>query len=207
MKIAYLILCHTDPKHIARLAEKVTKDTDDEVFVHVDRKSDIVPFEQELRENTYAHIIKQRLNVYWGGYSSIEATIELFRTALSTGYFDCFVILQGLEYPIKTNREIHEFFEVNKDKEFIRAQNITDCNNKREIHKYYLYWPLDGKHKSLIDWIVCGVNSKIFLKTGIIPHFKKNYALDASGGAYGNLSGMCAIWSNSLFGGIYCSLS
>lgn len=44
MKIAYLILCHTDPKHIKRLLDKITKNTDDVAFVHVDGKCDIEPF-------------------------------------------------------------------------------------------------------------------------------------------------------------------
>ncbi len=123
MRIAYLILCHTDPKHIKRLADKITQDTCDEAFVHVDGKCDIEPFKQELKNNPQVHILEKRVCVHWGGYSSIKATVNLFRAAL-WGQFDRFVILQGLEYPIKTNQEIHTFFEKNVEKEFILAQNI-----------------------------------------------------------------------------------
>ncbi len=38
MKIAYLILCHCDPAHIARLANKLTSETLNSVFIHVDKK-------------------------------------------------------------------------------------------------------------------------------------------------------------------------
>lgn len=181
MKIAYLILCHTDPNHIKRLTNKITKDSGNEAFVHVDGKSDIAPFEHALKDNAHVHMIKQRFNVYWGGYASIEATIALFREALSTGSFDRFVIIQGLEYPIKTNQEIHAFFEANADKEFILAQNISDCRNPKETHKYSLYWPLDNVHRSLIGKTICTLNYRLFLKSGIIPHFKKNYARSATG--------------------------
>ena len=67
MKIAYLILCHTDPNHIKRLTNKITKDSGNEAFVHVDGKSDIAPFEHALKDNAHVHMIKQRFNVYWGG--------------------------------------------------------------------------------------------------------------------------------------------
>ena len=40
MRIAYIILCHTDPEHIRRLTKKITGGTDDEAFIHVDGKCD-----------------------------------------------------------------------------------------------------------------------------------------------------------------------
>lgn len=39
MKIAYLILCHVDPKHIARLVRKITDKTENMAFIHVDKKT------------------------------------------------------------------------------------------------------------------------------------------------------------------------
>lgn len=184
MKIAYLLLCHIDPEHIARLANKLTNDTMDEVFVHVDGKSNIEPFSEVLKGNTQVHVLEDRVDIYWGGYSSVEATIKLFRAALSSGEFDRFVILQGLDYPIKSNKEIHAFFEENMDKEFIRAQNISDCSNPKEIHKYSLYWYLDKPKKKAARvrrWIINTINNRFFLKKWIIPHFKKNYVKDRTG--------------------------
>ena len=34
MKIAYMILCHVDPKHIGRLVRKITYGTQNEAFIH-----------------------------------------------------------------------------------------------------------------------------------------------------------------------------
>ena len=48
MRIAYIMLCHTDPEHIRRLTKKITGGTDDEAFIHVDGKCDAAPFEQTL---------------------------------------------------------------------------------------------------------------------------------------------------------------
>ncbi|MFR5854598.1 MAG: hypothetical protein ACLUE8_09850 [Lachnospiraceae bacterium] len=55
MRIAYIILCHTDPEHIRRLTKKITGGTDDEAFIHVDGKCDAAPFEQTLKDVPQAH--------------------------------------------------------------------------------------------------------------------------------------------------------
>lgn len=91
--------------------------------------------------------------------------------------FDRFVILQGLEYPIKTNQEIHAFFEERPETEFILAQNISESDNPKEVHKYSLYWYLDLKTK-LWAKILHKANVELFLKSGKIPHFKKNYVIN-----------------------------
>ena len=111
MRIAYIILCHTDPEHIRRLTKKITGGTDDEAFIHVDGKCDAAPFEQTLKDVPQAHFLCQRIPVYWGGYSAVEATVQLLRAALlwEGQPFDRFVLLQGLDYPFRTNREIHAF--------------------------------------------------------------------------------------------------
>ena len=82
MRIAYIILCHTDPEHIRRLTKKITGGTDDEAFIHVDGKCDAAPFEQTLKDVPQAHFLCQRIPVYWGGYSAVEATVQLLRAAL-----------------------------------------------------------------------------------------------------------------------------
>ena len=90
-----------------------------------------------------------------------------------------FVILQGLDYPIRSNKEIEQFFKTNETKEFILAQNISDSVDKKQIFKYRLYWFLDSR--SLFANVLRGLTARIFLKTGWIPHFKKNYTVDKQG--------------------------
>ena len=66
MKIAYLILCHTDPKHIRRLAEKVTKGTENAAFVHIDKTADGPAFRQALEGLPHVHVLKNNRKVWWG---------------------------------------------------------------------------------------------------------------------------------------------
>lgn len=178
MKIAYLILCHSNPKHIARLVNKLFSENC-HCFIHVDKKVNIEPFKKELQDCNNFTILKDRKEVYWGGYSSIEATITLMKAALERDVFDRFVILQGLDYPIKSNKEIEEFFIENKKIEFILAQNISIRSDSRSIHKYRLYHYLDNPNS-----IAAKVTEKLktyFLKKDFIPHFKPNWVCDIYG--------------------------
>ncbi len=176
MKIAYLILCHTDPKHIRRLVSKLTYKTDNECFVHVDKKSNLVDFKEELNNIPRTIILKNRTDISWGSYSAIEATINLMRETVGKGY-DRIIILQGLEYPIKSNIEIDNFF-VNNRTEYMLAQNISNSTDFKEIHKYRLYWYL-GKRNIFIKLL--HMMNCLCLKFGKIPKLKKNYAIDKSG--------------------------
>ncbi|MDR1002743.1 MAG: beta-1,6-N-acetylglucosaminyltransferase [Oscillospiraceae bacterium] len=144
MKIAYIILAHTDPAHIARLSKKLTVGTQHEVFLHIDKKADLSPFEQLLKGAERVHFVSPRTKVNWGGFSSVEATVKSFRFADEMADFDRFVLLQGLDYPIRSNTQITDFFERHKETEFIRAVNETHLNGRNK-YKYCLYWNKDGK--------------------------------------------------------------
>ncbi len=66
MKIAYLILTHTDPEFLARVSHKLTNHTDNEVYVHVDQKADVSPFKQAVKGQDHTHIYEPRIPVFWG---------------------------------------------------------------------------------------------------------------------------------------------
>lgn len=118
MKIAHLILCHTDHEMVKRTAARLSAFSD--VYIHVDSKTDISRYLMPNCPNIY--FTDKRYNVGWGTWSSVEAEIELLRTALQSGEnYDRFVLLQGLDYPIKTDSEIINFFESHPNTEFNKA--------------------------------------------------------------------------------------
>jgi hypothetical protein len=127
MKFAYLILCHTDPEHVARLARKLARDDDEcGVFIHVDAKSDIYETVVGLTANTEnVHVLTHRIPVYWAGFSAIDATYLLLHRSYDLGY-DRFILLQGAEYPLASAKEIATFFAENPETEFIRAIETTN---------------------------------------------------------------------------------
>ncbi|MGG7058141.1 beta-1,6-N-acetylglucosaminyltransferase [Clostridium tertium] len=145
IKIAYLILCHVDSEHIARLANKISTDNA-HVYIHVDLESDINDFKNKLPESNNIRFIDERVKAYWGGFSAVQATINLMKSASKSYNYDRYILLQGLDYPIKSNEVIMKYFIENKDKEFIRGCNITKSNNIKLYGKCKMWWFFDKKN-------------------------------------------------------------
>ena len=144
-RIAYLVLAHRDAPLVIRVARKLVTGTHNHVFIHVDAKVDISPFEElEEMADGHIHIIENRQRVTWGGYSAIKATITLMESAIGIGEFDYYQILQGSDYPIASNKEISDYLDANKGKEFIKAVCEEDSTQNRDRHKYCLHWRLDS---------------------------------------------------------------
>lgn len=140
MKIAFMNLCHCDPTIVARVANKLTQNENFDMYIHVDVKTDIEPFRNLLNQNSQVYFIENRKKVYWGGYNAIEATFELLRAALlSKKKYDYFVLLQNLDYPIRSNAYIEKFFEKNKGTEFIRGCKIARSKDWHYTRKYKIY--------------------------------------------------------------------
>ena len=165
MKIAFLNLCHTDPKIVARVADKLTKNTDFDMYIHVDLKSDIEPFQELLKDNKQVYFTKQRQMVYWGGYHAILATYILLEEALaSPRKYDYVVLLQNLDYPIKSNEYIQDFFEKNKGTEYIRGCHIAKTKDWHYAEKYKIYNTRDkdfylNNHSKFVKLLWDGMNA------------------------------------------------
>ena len=133
-------LCHCDPAVVARVADRLTENANFDMYIHVDAKVDITPFESALSHNNQIVFLRNRKKVYWGGYNAVEAAAELLRTALdSDRNYDYFMLLQNLDYPIRSNSFIEKFFEQNAGKEFIRGCRIAKSKDWHYTRKYKIY--------------------------------------------------------------------
>ena len=116
MKIAYLILAHKDPKHLARLVRSLST-PNSYFFIHIDKKSDIDDFNNIASTNVF--FSKERVPVYYD-YSLVEAMFILLHNALMHMHcFDYLVRLNGVDYPIQPASYIDAFFHKNFGKEFM----------------------------------------------------------------------------------------
>lgn len=165
MRIAFLNLCHTDPQVVARVANKLTQNPNFDMYIHVDAKSDIEPFQELLKDNKQVYFISNRQKVYWGGYHAILATYALLEEALaSPRNYDYVVAMQNLDYPIKSNRYIEEFFEKNKGTEYIRGCRIAKTKDWHYAEKYKIYNSRDKefylkKHAKPVKLLWDGMNA------------------------------------------------
>ena len=147
MKIAYLILAHDAPKHLSRLVRAL--DSANSTFViHVDRKSDIAPFRERVSQRN-ATFLDERVAVYWGEFSIVQATIQLMKTALNhSSCPDYLCLLSGSDYPLRGPDYIDAFLCRNKGCEFINLVPMPcDDVGKRinRLQEYRLQTPQDGR--------------------------------------------------------------
>ena len=140
MRIAFLNLCHCDPDLVARTAQRLTAYPDFDMYIHLDAKTDAGPFLCALEGCGRAYIIEVRRRVYWGGFHAVVATVDMLRAALaSPRLYEYLVILQNLDYPLRSNQKINEFFESRRGMEFIRACKIACTKDWHFSRKYRIY--------------------------------------------------------------------
>jgi hypothetical protein len=117
MKIAYLMLTHKNPRLLKRAIEALSSESC-AFFIHIDLKSDIREFSGIGGKHIF--VSEERMPVYWGEFSQVEATIRLIRQALgSSAKYDYFVLLHGSDYPLRSSGYIQRFLEENRGCEFM----------------------------------------------------------------------------------------
>lgn len=119
MRLAHLLLIHADPEQTKRLVNRLHH-ADADVYIHLDAKADIAQF-KNLETIGNVFFIQNRVSVFWGDYSMIQATLNGFEEILQTGKpYSHINLLSGQDYPLKSAAEIQKFLFANADKSFMR---------------------------------------------------------------------------------------
>lgn len=117
MKIAYLVIAHKNPQLLKRVIRTLSSENC-AFFIHIDRKSSMKEFSCIEGDNVF--FSKERIPVYWGQFSQVQAELLLLRQALGmTQDYGYFVLMQGSDYPLKSSAYIHKFLEENRGLEFM----------------------------------------------------------------------------------------
>jgi hypothetical protein len=117
MKIAYLVLAHTNPQVLKRALTKLST-RDCAFFVHIDLKSDLEKFKEIEGENVIFSEV--RFPVYWGEFSQVQAILQLLRQAIkSPQNFDRFILVSGSDYPLRSGEYIHAAMVASSGVEFM----------------------------------------------------------------------------------------
>jgi hypothetical protein len=136
-EIAYLVLAHTDPVQLARLCAALDDHAD--IYVHVDAKCDLRPFVEQALPRC-VRFIEDRVRVSWAGYSQVEATLRMLQAAFDSGRpYRRFVMLSGLDYPIKPTAALRELFAQRPQHEFIRFIDASKPAHFRIFHEHYWF--------------------------------------------------------------------
>ncbi len=168
MKLAHLVLCHVNPEQVKRLVTALYHE-DADIYIHVDRKVPIEPF-LPLTALPNVYLVQERVRVYWGGYSIVQATLSGFRQILGSGIrYDFINLLSGQDYPLKPATEIHKFLAGNTGNVFI---NVFPEWNKDAGHdlrlKQYYFAGIKIKGKYTAERIARRIKPRVFPE-GFVP--------------------------------------
>ena len=110
MNVAYLIAVHDQPDYLTRLVQALDCSWA-HFFIHVDRKADVAVFRRAVPNS--ANIIfvpePERVAVYWGGFSQVQASLNLINAAHTAEVpFARYCLLSGADFPIKKQDRIQQ---------------------------------------------------------------------------------------------------
>lgn len=139
-KHAYLIMAYNHVDLLNQLLG-VLDDPRNEIFLHIDATTPD-SYMQAIRQDLKFSAIhySPRVNVNWGGFSQIRAELSVLGTAVATGHYDYYHLISGADLPIKTQDELHAFFDANQGKEFIQFQQPTISAEKLSRVKTNFYF-------------------------------------------------------------------
>ena len=121
MKHAFLLLIHEDT-FVVRTLLRMLDDERNDIFIHIDKKS------VNVNPDSLASIVKhskvtfvKREKVYWGHISLVRAEYNLFSAACESpsAPYAYYHLLSGADLPLKTQDELHRFFDASSGREFI----------------------------------------------------------------------------------------
>jgi hypothetical protein len=125
MKIAHLILAHSEPLQLSRLIDRL-EHKDASFFIHIDAKADIETFKDVLQKPK-VNAVPNRVVVNWGAYSIVQATINGFKSIIEADSdFDVINLLSGSDYPLKSSDEIADFFSDHDGQNFMEFLSVQN---------------------------------------------------------------------------------
>ena len=181
-KHAYLIIAHNQPRLLQTLVSLIDDERND-IFIHIDAKSNMDLF-KNIRTQKSKIVFVPSVKVAWGDITQIKAELTLFEAAVNTADYDYCHLLSGVDLPIKTQDEIHSFFEKHAGTEFICL--IDSQWAEQEIHKRMSYRYIlqrFGKNKDPLLRYPASAIKKTFLRIQKIFHIERKYNIPFSIGS------------------------
>lgn len=160
MKINYLILAHANYDHLDRLIDALD-DRGVNFFIHIDETAG--KEYQNDKDNVF--FVEDRVNIIWGGFEMVEATIKLLKLAFRKSQGGYYCLLSGADYPIRSNEAIKN--ELAKGYERINIKPAPLPNKKMNRFEYYHFDFKWRKLMTLSEKVITGMGKALNLKRDI----------------------------------------
>lgn len=140
MKHAYLIVAHNNIRLLNTLIEMLDDQRND-IYLLLDKKAKIKDDEIFQCKKSSLIKLKSTIDIRWGDYTQIEATLYLLREAYKNGEYSYYHLLSGCDLPLKTQDYIHDFFMRHDGCEFVGfvQDSYSEGKNLNQIMKYHFF--------------------------------------------------------------------
>ena len=135
-KHAYLIMIHESTLVLKRLLMLLDNDNND-IYIHVDKRAKKVDLHEIKSWVKISKVIfTKRYCVNWETNSITKAEMAMLKEAAPYNY-RYYHLLSGADLPLKSQDEIHDFFDKNDGKEFIHFG--TEAYQRDTVSRYNVY--------------------------------------------------------------------
>lgn len=206
MNHGFLILTHFPPEKILRQVERMAA-PNHRFFIHIDKKKaldETDPALQKLRNTPGVEIVTERVNVQWGSFRIVEATLALMRVAAKDHDLSYLHLLSGECLFVKSGRYLDDFFERNRGKEFLQYFPMPQTRHEgwgpNRYDKYHLHEHFNPRSKARKDVLIRHLNSllrksqRALKVVGIYRKYPKHYPLVYAGSAWWSLTRECCAY-------------
>ena len=137
---AYMIMAHGNLAGLEKLLS-VLDDAHNDIYVHIDLKCKDFNSDKFIQHIQNARIwFVDRVKVNWAGYSQIKAELILLKEATKE-YHQYYHLMSGVDFPLKTQLEIRQFFSANNGKEYIRFdENANQSGDFLDRVRYFYFF-------------------------------------------------------------------
>ena len=173
---AYLIIAHSHPE-IFKCLISALEDERNDIFCHIDKKANIDDFKKVIGGGQNVSFVNERVDVRWGDISQIEAEMTLLKAALNNGDYGFYHLISGVDMPVKSQDDIHRFFDERKEFNFIGY--VDDYWRERLKHRCDVYsFFLKYQRHRFFGKIVKGLNRFVFEKVQKLLGVKRTYPFE-----------------------------
>ncbi|HSC38816.1 MAG TPA: beta-1,6-N-acetylglucosaminyltransferase, partial [Chitinophagaceae bacterium] len=148
------IITYTNPVQTERMIRRM-QHPDFDFYIHLDKKVDI-DTHRFLADIPQVYFIRDRVDVIWGGYNTIEAELRSVQEIFDTGReYSHIHLMSGQDYPIKPVSYVHDFFVRHRGKEFMAYEHFDKWSSIAypRIKQYHLTnYRFPGRYQ--LQWLL-----------------------------------------------------
>ena len=138
---AYLIIAHKNENQLKKLLQLLDNINND-IYIHIDKKATpsmrLYDYRQCCKYSNVYQYSEYRIS--WGSFSIIECELFLMEQAANGKEYQYYHLLSGLDLPLCTQKEIHEFFDKHSGIEFIHFASCREKNGALVDDRVKYYW-------------------------------------------------------------------